>query len=229
MICEYHNLIQNLLDGKLASHEQCLLEEHISVCPSCREEYQALQNFQKLVSIGLAPDKSTLEATREIMAQLDSVPTPTIRTRSFFSAAMAAAVLVFVTGLVTGYFFRQNGFTPVGFPLPIQVTELKGTVLVRHQGGNIWHELQSSMSIYPGDEFRSTSQSGMTLQLPGDSRMELATESFLGVIRFADSHEFSLKHGSVKAVLTSPHPAFFVDTPQGRVEALGTEFTITVQ
>ena len=40
---------------------------------------------------------------------------------------------------------------------------------------------------------------------------------------------FSLEQGELAAALNSPHPSFVVSTPNGRVEALGTEFTVSVE
>jgi ferric-dicitrate binding protein FerR (iron transport regulator) len=41
--------------------------------------------------------------------------------------------------------------------------------------------------------------------------------------------EFELTHGTMRAVLREGHPPFFVRTPQGRLEALGTDFTVSVE
>jgi ferric-dicitrate binding protein FerR (iron transport regulator) len=48
------------------------------------------------------------------------------------------------------------------------------------------------------------------------------------LVSYGDNTEFSLEHGECTASLQSPHVPFFVRTPHGRVEALGTEFTVTV-
>ena len=41
--------------------------------------------------------------------------------------------------------------------------------------------------------------------------------------------QFFLQHGECTAALESPHGRFFIETPHVRVEALGTEFTVTVE
>ncbi|HUT46836.1 MAG TPA: FecR domain-containing protein [Sedimentisphaerales bacterium] len=45
---------------------------------------------------------------------------------------------------------------------------------------------------------------------------------------YNDETQFFLEHGECTASLESPHGPFFISTPNGRVEALGTEFTVTV-
>jgi ferric-dicitrate binding protein FerR (iron transport regulator) len=47
---------------------------------------------------------------------------------------------------------------------------------------------------------------------------------------FNGETQFFLEHGECTASLNSPHHGpFFISTPHGQVEALGTEFTVTVE
>jgi hypothetical protein len=53
--------------------------------------------------------------------------------------------------------------------------------------------------------------------------------AFWSVTMYNGKTQFHLEHGKLAAALESPHPPFFVSTPHGRVEALGTEFTVNVE
>jgi ferric-dicitrate binding protein FerR (iron transport regulator) len=51
----------------------------------------------------------------------------------------------------------------------------------------------------------------------------------LALTSYNGQTQFFLEHGECTANLEGPHGPFFISTPHGRVEALGTEFTVTVE
>jgi ferric-dicitrate binding protein FerR (iron transport regulator) len=61
------------------------------------------------------------------------------------------------------------------------------------------------------------------------STIELNQNSMLVLKLYNGETQFFLEYGRCTAALESPHPPFFIRTPHGRVEALGTEFTVTVE
>jgi ferric-dicitrate binding protein FerR (iron transport regulator) len=61
-----------------------------------------------------------------------------------------------------------------------------------------------------------------------NSKIVLDGNSRLALVHENGGLELALAHGKVTADLTSPHPPFVIDTPQGRIHALGTTFTVTV-
>jgi len=119
------------------------------------------------------------------------------------------------------------------------VSDLQGTVLVRHAGLDVWDKLELGSIIRLGDKFHSTAKSGFALKLDAKSEVVLNQNSMLvlktykernGVPENQDGRtQFYLEHGECTAALESPHGPFFIDTPHGSVEALGTEFTVTVE
>jgi ferric-dicitrate binding protein FerR (iron transport regulator) len=67
------------------------------------------------------------------------------------------------------------------------------------------------------------------LEVAKDSTLELNQNSMLVLKSYNGGTKFHLEHGKLAAALKSPHPPFFVSTPHGQVEALGTEFTVNVE
>jgi ferric-dicitrate binding protein FerR (iron transport regulator) len=65
--------------------------------------------------------------------------------------------------------------------------------------------------------------------MQNSSKVELDQNSTLVLKSFNGETQFHLQHGQCRAALESPHPPFVVSTPHGRVEALGTEFTVKVE
>ena len=62
-----------------------------------------------------------------------------------------------------------------------------------------------------------------------NSSVQLNQNSILTLKLYNGGTEFYLEQGELAAALESPHPRFVVSTPHGRVEALGTEFTVSVE
>jgi len=111
----------------------------------------------------------------------------------------------------------------------MRIGHLEGTVLVRHEHSDVWEPLQSGAVVYLGDTFRSTPKSDFVLDLGNNSTIEVNPSSMLVLAEYGNETEFSLEQGECTASLQSPHGPFFIRTPHGRVEALGTEFTVTVE
>jgi ferric-dicitrate binding protein FerR (iron transport regulator) len=89
--------------------------------------------------------------------------------------------------------------------------------------------LFSGSDIYRGDTFHSAPKSALVLEVGNKSTLELNQNSMLVLRLHNGGTRFHLEHGKLAAALQSPHPPFFVSTPHGQVEALGTEFTVNVE
>jgi len=112
----------------------------------------------------------------------------------------------------------------------MQVARVDGMVLVRHEGSDTWQTLRNDSTVCLGDTFHCASGADLTLQLKdGKSTLELSENSMLALRAYDSETRFFLEHGHCRASLESPHGPFFIETPHGRAEALGTEFTVTVE
>ncbi|MHC4582725.1 MAG: FecR family protein [Planctomycetota bacterium] len=100
--------------------------------------------------------------------------------------------------------------------------------MVKHKGRDTWQTLKAGSNIHLGDTFHSAARSACVLRLDANSKLELNQNSMLVLNMYNGRTEFHLEQGELAAQLASPHPPFFISTPHGRVEALGTEFTVKV-
>jgi ferric-dicitrate binding protein FerR (iron transport regulator) len=147
--------------------------------------------------------------------------------------SIAAGILLAI-GVTLGFGLGTAGFGTLGnFKLaaevPLRVLDIEGTVLVKHTGSDMWQTLETISTVRLGDTFHSTARSGFVLGLDKESTIEVNQNSMLVLKSYNGQTQFYLEHGECTAALESPHGPFFIETPHGRVEALGTEFTVTVE
>jgi ferric-dicitrate binding protein FerR (iron transport regulator) len=144
-------------------------------------------------------------------------------------ASIAAGILLAI-GLTLGFAMGRAGTDkPTGAKVPMRVAKLDGTVLVKHEGLDAWQVLETDSTIHLGDMFHSATRSGFVLEMEDKSTIEVNQNSMLVLKLYNGQTQFFLEYGRCTAALESPHPPFFIRTPHGRVEALGTEFTVTVE
>jgi hypothetical protein len=105
---------------------------------------------------------------------------------------------------------------------------LQGTVLVKHSNSQTWYPLTMETAVYVNDQFLSSPDGRVIFAVDEQSSIELKENSMLILDITADKTNLHLVHGTLDADLASPHGPFFVTTPHGRAEALGTEFTVNV-
>jgi ferric-dicitrate binding protein FerR (iron transport regulator) len=144
-----------------------------------------------------------------------------------------AAVGVLMVALVSGYAVHGSRFgenlLARHTPAAVEIVRQDGPALVKHEGASTWEEIQEDCpKLFVGDTLLCMHGSLLTLGLPDKSTIVLAGNSRLTLAHENGGMELALAYGCVTADLTSPHPPFVIDTPQGRIHALGTTFTVTV-
>jgi len=235
MSCEkYNELIEKYLIGDIEDSELDVLKNHTLQCASCHKKFEHLGRFEDVIKSALSSATTIEQASDSILSKLPA--TRVARAPAvMFSKQMAVAASIFLAvGLLAGFgLARLNADKRIAVPtaakVPMKVARLEGTVLVRHQDSDLWYPLMPGSGIYLGDTFHSTAKSAFVLELEDKSTLELNQNSMLVLKLYNGGTQFHLEHGKLAAALESPHPPFFVSTPHGRVEALGTEFTVTVE
>jgi ferric-dicitrate binding protein FerR (iron transport regulator) len=193
--------------------------------------------LEEIVRDAVMPESDAQKAAAcvtERLSQQQATPTQACATRRFAphrirQCAAAAALLLIGVGL--GFFCRmswQKPDAPSLTPVDMQVTELKGTVLVKHQDAQVWQVLNAGSPVYLGDTFHTTATSDFVLRLDKTNRIKVTQNSMLVLEAYGSEIQFYLEHGQCTPELNGPHGPFFIDTPNGRLEALGTEFTVKV-
>jgi hypothetical protein len=235
MNCEkYTELIEKYLSAEIRETELEQLKEHIGQCESCRKKYEHLGRLEKIVKKAFTSATTAEQASETILSKLPANRPVSARIISFNKwSAIAASVLLgisFLSGFILARFDNDKQISiPTTAKVPMKVTKLEGTVLVKRENSEIWLPLTSEADIYVGDTFHSAANSSLVLELENQSTLELNQNSMLVLKLYNGGTQFHLEHGQLAAALESPHPPFFVSTPHGRVEALGTEFTVTVE
>ncbi|MBN1360312.1 MAG: FecR domain-containing protein [Sedimentisphaerales bacterium] len=225
-------LIVKALDGTIEPAERAELEAHAEMCQACRAELRGLELTQEVIGDAFSSQTETARAKAQIMAQLSDWARPPIhrvvRPRAYWAQTAIAAGVMLVAGLALGIVVERRPQGPTLVEVPMRAGHVGGMVLVRHDGSDSWQPLQSGAVVYQGDTFHSAAKATFVLELENNSTIRVTPNSMLALVSYGDKTEFSLEQGECTASLQSPHGPFFVRTPHGRVEALGTEFTVTV-
>ncbi|MEN6429096.1 MAG: FecR domain-containing protein [Phycisphaerales bacterium] len=230
----FKDLIEEYLDGTIGEGRLEELRAHMAACKTCAEEFRRSTVMQEVIADALQSQVTAHDAAQAVMECLpDRMDVRSHRVGVWATRARlaVAAIVLLAVGLIGGFVIGRRG--PAGPALtmaPMQVARLDGTVLVRHEGSDAWQTLRNDSTVYVGDTFHCASGADLTLQLKdGKSTLELSENSMLALKAYESETRFFLEHGHCRASLESPHGPFFIETPHGRAEALGTEFTVTVE
>jgi ferric-dicitrate binding protein FerR (iron transport regulator) len=236
---KYKNLIEKYIEGTISGEQLAELKNHTETCESCREEFKRYVLLQDILKHSLSSQTTAEQASTSVMSKLSEKSNRRLQpalngtTLSARRQAAVAAAIILAVGLFLGFTLGRAGTgKPMAAPLtarvPINIGKLEGVVLVRHKDSDIWQTLQTGSNVYLGDTFHSAAKSGCALKLDDKSMLELNQNSMLVLKSYNGETQFFLEHGECTASLESPHGPFFISTPYGRVEALGTEFTVKV-
>ncbi|MCP4258663.1 MAG: hypothetical protein GY774_14350 [Planctomycetes bacterium] len=235
MSCEkYTELIDKYLNAEIKDTELDQLRDHISQCVSCRKKFEHLGKVEEIIKSSFSSVTTAEQASDSILSKLPATKPDLGQTLLFNKYLAIAASVILGIGFLSGFVLAKfNTDKPIVAPtakkVPMKVARLEGTVLVKHENSDHWLPLSSSSDIYRGDTFHSAPKSALVLEVGNKSTLELNQNSMLVLRLHNGGTRFHLEHGKLAAALQSPHPPFFVSTPHGQVEALGTEFTVNVE
>lgn len=229
-------LIEQYIEGVIADEQLDELKAHAETCDACRDEFKRCGLMEDIIKDAFLSETNAEEAKGTLLGRLSEQGVREVREIGprrvgvgWGRRGVAAAVLL-AAGLAIGFAVgRADSGVTLAVAVPIEVSDLEGTVLVRHAGMDVWDVLELDSIIRLGDKFHSMAKSGFALQLDAKSKVALNQNSMLVLKTYNGRTQFFLEHGECTAALESPHGPFFIDTPHGRVEALGTEFTVTVE
>jgi len=230
----FKDLIEKYLDGTIGKGRLEELKAHVATCKTCAEEFRRSALMQEAIADALQSQVTAHDAAQVVMERLPNRMNVRPRRAGVWvihARLAAAAMVLLAVGLIGGFVAGRRG--PAGPALtvtPMQVARVDGMVLVRHEGSDTWQTLRNDSTVCLGDTFHCASGADLTLQLKdGKSTLELSENSMLALRAYDSETRFFLEHGHCRASLESPHGPFFIETPHGRAEALGTEFTVTVE
>jgi ferric-dicitrate binding protein FerR (iron transport regulator) len=235
MSCKKNQIfIEKYITGDIKETELAELKAHTNQCTSCRERFEHVGRLEGVIKSAFS--SSTIpagQASNTILSKLPATRPATAPTALLYKQMAVAASIFLAVGLLLGFslarFAADKRIAVLeAAEVPMSVAELEGTVLVRHEGSEVWQTLEAGSNVYLGDRFHSAAKSAFILELENKSTIEVNQNSMLVLKLYNGETQFFLEHGECTANLESPHGPFFISTPHGRVEALGTEFTVTV-
>jgi hypothetical protein len=235
MSCKaYQTIFEQYTEGIINQHDLEDLQRHIKQCDDCRRTYQEFTQMQEILADSLADQNSDVlkkKLSAKIAQQNISYPRPSRSHLGFarWLGYAAAAGFFLAIGVLIGSWDKIQIISTQHKSLAISVSNLKGDILIKHPWENSWKTLGASEPIYKGDAFLSLNQSAVRLVLGPNKYVELNENSSLNLMQYNGQTEFGIAYGTVKSSLDGPHEPFFISTPQGRLQALGTEFIVKVR
>jgi len=234
MNCEkYKKLIEKYLDGIISDMELADLKSHAQSCSSCEKEFERSKTLQAVIAESFSGKISVEDAAEAVLSKLTDKKIGFPTKVSFARWMAVAASILIMVSLLSGFYLGRFSNVQTGLPLtaktPLRITSLEGVVLVKHEGAALWGKLEPQSTVYVGDTFHSTAKAVFVMEFEDKSTVKLNQNSMLVLKKYNGGALFNLEQGELAAALNSPHPSFVVSTPNGRVEALGTEFTVSVE
>jgi len=228
------------IEGSFTAKQEQALREHLLACPSCAAAFKQMDLLEEVVRDAVMPESDVQAAAArvtECLAEQQANAAQACATQRIVPARlgqfMAAAALLLM-GVGLGFVCQRYGQKPNTHGLKltdVRVAEVRGTVLVKHAHAQVWQVLDPNAPIYLGDTLHTTATSDFILSLDKTNTIKVTQNSMLVLESHAlydPATEFYLEHGQCTPVLKGPHGPFFISTPNGRLEALGTEFTVKV-
>jgi hypothetical protein len=232
MICEtYKTTFKRYSEGILAQQALDDLQQHIKTCSACKAAYWEFSHMQEILEDSLNPSNTCKQKISQAITNLKIQPQKPVPSRMALAPFLrygAAAAVFLVIGLYIGSRQSPNPISQQK-PLTIAVSKLQGDVLVRHTWENGWNKMIPEEPVYEGDRFLSLHRAPVVLSLGKHNTVSLNENSSLDLLEHNGKTEFGITYGTVKAKLAGRHEPFFISTPQGRFEALGTEFIVRVR
>jgi hypothetical protein len=235
MSCKpYQIKFQNYTEGIITPHDLEDLQRHSKQCKECGRSFEEFRQMQEMLTDSLG-NQNNSNAKKKLSAKIAqqniAYPRPV---RSQFGSARwlgyaAAAGFFLAIGVLIGSWDKIQVISKQPKSLAISISNLQGDILIKHPWEISWKTLAANEPIYKGDAFLSLNQSAVRLVLGPNKYVELDQNSSLNLMQYNGQTEFGIAYGTVKSSLDGPHEPFFISTPQGRLQALGTEFIVRVR
>ncbi len=231
---QFQPIFDAMIDGSVTEQQRKQLETHIESCADCRQAYRTHCTMETVLSECFTLPGPSSQITQSILSRIANVkPAAASAPRwamGTFTKIAAGILLLAAIGLG----FAAGRYPSVtssidAVPTAYKVHAVQGTVLVRHPGTTTWLPLATDSTMFVGDELVSAPNATATFIVGENSTITLSQNSMLILKTVGETTELYLATGCLDAALESPHGPFFVTTPHGRAEALGTEFTVHVQ
>ena len=234
------HLLQDYLDGALTPAERQRVEGHLSTCPACQAEHDALASVR--VAVGALP--RSLEPPRDLWPEIEArlseplledavagleqrrngparrasrqpaQPPRRARFRPWHAVALAAVLIV---GASAWWLVPRLG-TPAW-----EVARLDGTPRVGET------QLAETGKLHRGQWLETDDQSRAALDIGVIGTVEVEPNTRLQLVEANPrEHRLALEAGTIHARIWAPPRLFFVETPSALAIDLGCTYTLHV-
>ncbi|MCK5644872.1 MAG: hypothetical protein KAJ19_28995, partial [Gammaproteobacteria bacterium] len=142
-------LIDKMLEGTIESSETDALDRHIQNCRQCRTEYEAIGAMESILGASLSADTHAGKASQTVLARIDSLdgrarenqtagPKFVLRRWGSIAACFALAAGIGLGLLLSRAGVVRQNRALANLVVPIQVSGIEGTVLVKHSVSDSW-------------------------------------------------------------------------------------------
>ena len=217
-------LLYRYLNNQLGYIERVELEKHLQSCPGCRRKLELEQQLDIIVPRLQSRIISSETFRVKLLEAIKAYPVlkPSLETNRpthylpSLRYSMAILLLIGFLGLMTYLFF----------PKTVSQLDIQGNgLLVQHAGNMQWINVCSLKDIRPGDTLKTDEFSMASLTLGTNAHVWIGRSSELAIGEDA-KHTLMLNRGSVYFSVKHHPRGYMVETPNGTVEVMGTEFQI---
>jgi len=242
----HHLTIEQLLDyleRRLEPAESSMVENHLATnCQSCQADMIWLKDTLNLMVSNIwldPPARLRTSARRLFQDQQQRKPAFALgewwnslwaQPRSLAVGAAAMLIIVIIGGILI-----WDGPTDSS---SAEIAQAQGTVEVQPAGSESWVPASGEVSLQDGSTVRTGDDSRVVLSFPDDSKVLLAPDTELSILRMN-----ALPNGSTRVIVlrqtsgsthnivqntSSPASRYEVQTPSATIIVKGTEFTVDV-
>lgn len=214
-------LVEKYLDGRITAEQLADLDRLLQVDPQAAELFARLTRFEGLLQSSFQREADIQETSDRLRRAIASGRRKPVRRAARWLAG--AAALVAALGVL------WLALRPAGDPVAKDGADHRP--LTKITGGDIKVNGQLASSAGVGDRLQIVSESPATLSLPGGS--EAAFESASELVLHGEVGDMrqvvELVEGTGVFKVEAADCPFQVETPVGRITALGTEFRVMLR
>ncbi|MGC9054772.1 MAG: FecR domain-containing protein, partial [Candidatus Hydrogenedens sp.] len=230
--------LQAYIDGELSRSKELIVEEHLSACMHCKQEFEILRKSNAYLYESLSPYKLNESLDEQIMKKLPEIDISynqthqiTLRVKhqdeSPYSFSNIFPYLALTAMTVLGVFIfvswphrEISESQKVG----IAINMSGNSSIINNNINNIMKE--EDLTPIKTDNYIETKEDSIVYTyLKGNSILKLAEKTR---IRILDERTVNLEKGKVLFDIGKDKKVFRVNTPQGIVTVFGTQFQVEV-
>ncbi|HNZ48725.1 MAG TPA: FecR domain-containing protein [Candidatus Hydrogenedentes bacterium] len=240
---QIEDMLQTYLDGELGRVERLLLEEHVEVCPSCRQELQRARACAAHLYETLHRDRRTVDLVTGVMAHLPEMKSARRTWRDTSSARSASnygkqplrnPVFRYMPVYVPALLFILALLLWMQWPERINeqadsvgvVTYTSGTAYLANAVSSRSSHLKAGALLAAGDTLDTAENGQMLLALKGPTHLAVYGNSSVCI---TSDRQILMDRGRMFLDVFRDSRRFTITTPHGCITVMGTSFQVGIE